>query len=54
MNNIEYPYYNLYYKFDKKKFLKLARSYKPTVYNKIPRELSKFKINKFDKAYFII
>ena len=54
MNNIEYPYYNLYYKFDKKKFLKLARDYKPVIYNKIPYELKKFKLHKFDGTYFII
>jgi 16S rRNA G966 N2-methylase RsmD len=54
MNNIEYPYYNLYYKFNKKQFLKLARNYKPIVFNKIPQELKKFQIHKFNETYLII
>jgi len=57
MNNylkLEYPYYNLYYKFNKNQFLKLISSFIPQIYHNIPNDLRNKRINKFDSSYFII
>ena len=52
--NLEYPYYRLYYKFNKKKFLQLISSFHPEIYTIIPNNIKNKKINKFDSNYFII
>lgn len=53
--DLEYPYYNLYYKIDKKQLLKDVKDYKPTIYfDKVPNELHKNKIEKYENNYFII
>jgi 16S rRNA G966 N2-methylase RsmD len=52
--NLEYPYYRLYYKFNKNKFLQLISSFHPEIYTIIPNNIKNKKINKFDSNYFII
>jgi hypothetical protein len=50
---IQYPYYNIYYKFDKKHILQMVKNFKPVIYNpknitEIPQNMRKFS---FDKYY---
>ncbi len=59
MNNflkLEYPYYSLYTKLNKKDILNKIKEYKPTIYNNVPNNLknSKFHLQKFNGNYFII
>jgi len=52
---LEYPYYNLSYKLDKKKVIQDVKNYKPIIYtNEIPHELQRERIDKYDGKYFII
>lgn len=51
---IEYPYYSYEYKFNKKEYMEEFNKYKPVIYHEIPRELSKYKLAKYDNSYFII
>jgi 16S rRNA G966 N2-methylase RsmD len=52
---LDYPYYNLYYKFSKKDFLKEVKDYIPKIYEEIPKNISKYNhIEKYNKKYFII
>jgi hypothetical protein len=57
MNNylqLEYPYYNLYYEFIKKDFLKLVKNYIPEIYNELPYKLKNSHLQKYNDSYFII
>lgn len=57
---IIYPYYNIYYKFDKKHILQIIKNFKPVIYNEIPQNMRKFSFDKYDysnnldSSYFII
>jgi len=51
---LEYPYYNLYYDFNKKKILSEIKNFEPIVYTKIPKELEKSNIKKYESTYFLI
>ena len=61
---IQYPYYNIYYKFDKKHILQIVKDFKPVIYNPtnisaIPQNMRKFSFDKYedsnkDHSYFII
>lgn len=57
---IQYPYYNIYYKFDKKHTLQMVKNFKPVIYNpkniiEIPQNMRKFSFDKYDdSSYFII
>jgi hypothetical protein len=57
---IQYPYYNIYYKFDKKHTLQMVKNFKPVIYNptnisEIPQNMKKFSFDKYDdSSYFII
>jgi len=53
--NLEYPYYNLYYKLNKKHFLTIVKELNPIIYyDKLPNKLNKQHIEKYDDKYFII
>jgi hypothetical protein len=56
--SLEYPYYNLYYKFDKKKILKSIKNFSPTIYYNKFDKLKNLKIEKYiidnHYQYFII
>jgi hypothetical protein len=53
--DLEYPYYNLYYKLDKKQFLKIIKDFNPIIYfDKLPNKLNKFTIEKYNDKYFVI
>jgi len=57
MNNyliLEYPYYNLYYKFIKKDYLELVKNYIPEIYNEVPYNLKNSHLEKYNHSYFII
>jgi hypothetical protein len=52
---IQYPYYNIYYKFDKKHILKIVKNFKPVIYNpkniaEIPQNMRKFTFDKYDDS----
>jgi hypothetical protein len=57
---IQYPYYNIYYKFDKKHILQMVKIFKPVIYNpknitEIPQNMKKHKFDKYNNnSYFII
>jgi hypothetical protein len=56
---LEYPYYNLYYKFDKKQILKYIKNFVPEIYYDKFDKLKNIKMNKFlnsenNNKYFII
>jgi hypothetical protein len=51
---LEYPYYNLYYKLNKREILKLIIEYKPKIYDEIPEILYKYKLEKYENKFFII
>jgi hypothetical protein len=51
---LEYPYYNLYYKLNKKEIKLLIKNYKPIIYDNIPNNLIKYNLLKYDGKYFII
>jgi hypothetical protein len=54
-NCIEYPFYNIYYKFDKKHILSIIKKFKPIIYtDHIPVEMQKEKFDKYDGKYFIM
>ena len=44
---IIYPYYNIYYKFDKKHILQIIKNFKPVIYNEIPQYMRKFSFVKY-------
>jgi len=52
--NIEYPYYKYIEKFNKKKILTDIKNFTPIIYTKVPNELVKYNIEKYDNKYFII
>jgi 16S rRNA G966 N2-methylase RsmD len=59
MNNfqkLEYPYYRLYYDFDKNIFLKMVHNFKPNISYIIPNYLHQksSQLKPFDNKYFII
>lgn len=54
MNKLEYPYYNKYYKLNKKEILTYIKNYKPIILNNIPKELIKYNLQKYNNSYFII
>jgi hypothetical protein len=47
---LNYPYYNLYYDFDKKK-IKRIKDFKPVIYTKIPDNMSHIKFDKYENKY---
>ena len=56
---IQYPYYNIYYKFDKKHILQIVKNFKPVIYNpknlsEIPQNMRKHSFDKYESTYFII
>lgn len=61
---IQYPYYNIYYKFDKKHILQIVKNFKPVIYNpknieEIPQNMRKHSFDKYgdsnnNNSYFII
>lgn len=59
---IVYPYYNIYYKFNKKHILHIVKNFKPVIYNpknitEIPQNMRAHSFNKYnnlDSSYFII
>jgi hypothetical protein len=52
---LPYPYYKLYYRFDRKEISKNIKSYVPIIHTEIPPNLSKYKMQKFNSdTYFII
>jgi hypothetical protein len=58
-NIIIYPFYNIYYKFDKKHILDIVENFKPLIYNvnlesNIAQNMRKYKFDKYDNKYFII
>ena len=54
MNKLDYPYYNKCYKLNKKDVLKEIKAYKPIILHKIPKELTKYNLERYDGIYFII
>ena len=52
--NLEYPYYNLWYKFDKNNILNIIDKFKPIIYNIVPNNLKNKNIKKFNDTYFLI
>jgi 16S rRNA G966 N2-methylase RsmD len=54
MNKLEYPYYNKYYKLNKKEILTYIKNYKPIILKHIPKELIKYNLQKYNNSYFII
>ena len=54
MLNINYPYYKLEYKFNKKKYKNLIKEFKPIIINKVPRQFENKNIEKFKNGYFFI
>ena len=61
---IQYPYYNIYYKFNKKHILQIVKNFKPVIYNpatisNIPQNMRKHSFDKYidsnnNDSYFII
>lgn len=52
---LEYPYYNLEYKFNKKKYVKKFIEYKPEIYsNSLPKQINHGNLIKYNQKYFII
>ncbi len=51
---LNYPYYNLYYDFNKKKIKKIIKDFKPIIYTKIPDNMKHIKFDKYENKYFII
>jgi 16S rRNA G966 N2-methylase RsmD len=54
IKKLEYPYYSIEYKFNKKKYLEEFKKFKPTIYREIPKEIYSKNLSKYDKAYFLI
>ena len=54
IKKIEYPYYSLEYKFNKKKYMDEFEKYKPTIYNTVPRQINPSNIHKYEQDYFLI
>jgi 16S rRNA G966 N2-methylase RsmD len=52
--NYDYPYYKLFYKFNKKRIKQILLNFKPIIYNEIPSEFKHIQINKFNDSYFFI
>ena len=52
--NLEYPYYKLIYKLDKKNIKNIVKNFKPIIINHIPNELKKYNIIKYSDKEFII
>lgn len=55
--SLEYPYYSLYIKFNKKNILNEINNYEAIIYKNIPNNLKNIKLTKFNKEkneYFII
>ncbi len=51
---LEYPYYSYSKKFNKKEILNNISTYKPTMFSKVPNNLSKLHLEKFNNAFFIL
>ena len=54
IKKLEYPYYSLEYKFNKKKYISEFNKYKPEIYNTIPKQMNLQHLSKYDDAYFLI
>lgn len=54
IKKLQYPYYSLEYKFNKKKYLEEFKKFKPIIYNTLPKDIYSTNLLKYDGNYFII
>jgi hypothetical protein len=52
--NLEYPFYKIYYKFNKKQIINDVKKFEPIIYTNIPNLIKKYNIKKYKNSYFII
>lgn len=52
--DVEYPYYNLFYTFNKDKFEQLVNNFSPKIINQIPEKMRREHIEKYKNEYVLI